>query len=175
MSPTLDRAQIQELVHQAADRLEGEWVLLGGSLACLWLSSPRSTRDIDLVSIRGSNQDRLSLMELAEELGLPIEAVNPAADFFLKRISDWRQQLELLLQGRRATIYRPNATLFLLLKLERLSESDLHDCLFLLDHVRSHNVSLDRDRVRRKLTELPAATSTDLQERRQRLEERLTL
>lgn len=36
------------------------------------------------------------MMEVAEDLGLPIEAVNSPADFFLERIPGWRDQLEFL-------------------------------------------------------------------------------
>src|SRR4051812_26615170 len=64
---------------------------------------------------------------------MPLEVVNTTADHFVRRISDWRDMLEILHRGPRAVIYRPNGTLFLLLKCARLSESALGDCLALLD------------------------------------------
>jgi hypothetical protein len=58
----------------------------GEKLREVWLESRRVTEDIDLVGTRPDS--RLRLMELAERLGLPIEAMNSAADFFVRRISD---------------------------------------------------------------------------------------
>jgi hypothetical protein len=99
-------------------------------------------------------------MELAAAAGLPIEAVNSAADFYVRRIPDWRQQLVELHRGSRATIYRPSATLFVLLKLPRLTETDLDDCTALLRHVRATGEAIDRARVVAALDAL--ATTRDL-------------
>src|SRR5205085_12680271 len=119
------------------DRLPGDWLLIGGGLAALWFDARRVTEDVDLVGIEGTGADRLSLLGLAHDLGLPVEAVNSAADFFVHRISDWREQLEIFRVGRTGRIFRPTPTLFLLLKMRRLSTRDLDDCLRLLDRCRS--------------------------------------
>jgi hypothetical protein len=82
----------------------------------LWLEPRRVTEDIDLVGLGGSPDDRLDLMRFADAMGLPIEAVNSAADYFVRRVHGWEQELELFLAGTGARLYRPTATLFLLLK-----------------------------------------------------------
>jgi len=48
-----DREQIRKIVHEIGERLEGDWLLIGGALVALWLESERTTEDLDAVSIRG--------------------------------------------------------------------------------------------------------------------------
>ena len=55
----------------------------------------------------------------------------------------------MLFEGERGRVYRPNATLFLLLKIGRMSERDLADCKTVLAHE-----SVDRERVLRALDAL---------------------
>lgn len=160
-----DRARIQDLLSLAADRLDGEWLVIGGSAAAAWFAADRTTEDVDMIGLAGTQAERFALMELAAEAGLPIEAVNSAADFFVRKIPDWRDQLVPLLQ-RRATIYRPTATLFLLLKIERLTISDLGDCLALLVHCGTSGEVVDRDRVRSRIAALPISGDADLTGRR---------
>jgi len=169
MSLELDRGRIERVLQAVCDRLDGEFVLIGGALVAVWLEPRRVTEDIDLVGIAGTAAERFSLMQLADELGLPIEAVNSAADFFLFRIEGWRSELEPLQVGPRATIYRPSATLFLLLKLGRLSEQDLDDCLALLTKVDADGLPLDRARVGRALEALGATEDLARSGRRARL------
>ncbi len=164
-----DRARIQDLLELAADRLDGEWLVAGGSAAAVWFATDRTTEDVDMIGLAGTQAERFALMELAAEAGLPIEAVNSAADFFVRKIPDWRDQLVPLVQ-RRATIYRPTATLFLLLKIERLTAIDLGDCLALLEHCGTSSVTsgelVDRDRVRTRIAKLPVSGDADLTARR---------
>jgi hypothetical protein len=91
--PRFDRDRIQAFLVRAGDRLDGDWLLVGGAAAAVWFASERSTEDIDLVCM---------------------EAVNSAADFFVRRIDGWQDHVVLLHRGARATIYRPDATLFIL-------------------------------------------------------------
>ncbi len=169
-----DRSRIQALLHAAGDRLDGEWLLIGGAAAAAWFSPSRTTEDIDLISLAGTQEARLALMELAADSSLPIEAVNSAADFFVRRIADWRDQLVELMRGATAVIYRPSATLFLLLKLERLSEADLGDCLAMMAHCAETGESVDVDRVRLRLDTLATPDDLELAERRARLRAALT-
>ena len=166
----LDRGRIEEIVRALGDRLDGEWVLLGGALTAIWLLPRRVTEDIDIVSLAGSSGDRLTLMLAAEELGLPVEAVNSAADFFLERIPGWRNRLELHLEGRSARIYRPDPTLFLLLKSRRLSEQDLADCRAMLQKVEAEGLLLDRRAVLECLGGLDATDDEALSGRRAELD-----
>jgi len=166
----LDRERILRFLEAASRRLSGEWLLVGGAAAALWFSEERVTEDIDLVGLAGTPEERLRLMEFAAAEGLPVEAVNSAADFFLRRIEGWRDHIEPLLRGPSATIHRPDATLFLLLKCSRLSEIDLGDCLALLDFVRAEALALDRGRVLRTLVSLPETDDEALRLRRARLQ-----
>lgn len=164
-----DRDRVWVIVEAIADRLEGDWLLLGGSLVAAWLDVERTTEDIDVVGIAGCEEPRLRLLELADALSLPVETVNSAADFFVRRIQGWDREVELLHEGRNARVFRPTPTLFLLLKIGRLSERDLADCLAVLAHARDAALTVDRDRVRDALGTLPATGDETLAERRARL------
>jgi hypothetical protein len=167
----LDRNRLQQVVEAVAERLAGDWLLIGGALAALWLEPRRTTEDVDIVGLVGTIDERLALMRLAAELGLPVEALNSAADFFVRRIDGWRDELELFRAGTKGRIYRPTVTLFLLLKLERLTEHDLADCLAAVARARAERLRFDPGRVLAALDALPPAGAPDLGERRQRLRE----
>jgi hypothetical protein len=173
MNLEFDRARLQATIEGLSDLLEGRWLLVGGAAVALWLEARRVTEDIDIVSISDAPGDRLALMEAAERLGLPIEAVNSAADFFVRRIADWEQRIEVLHRGRRATIYRPDATLLILLKLGRLSERDLLDCFAAIERCAADRVTLETALLLASLDGLPPTEDLDLADRRQRLRERL--
>lgn len=169
----LDRQRIEAVVHAVGDRLDGEWLLVGGGLVALWLQAGRTTEDVDLVGIGGPGDRRLELFDLALDLGLPVEAVNTAADFFVERVPGWRDEIEVLYRGARGTVHRPSPTLFLLLKSGRLSARDLEDCLALLDKVDEESLPLDAARVLRALDGLPSTGDEALRERRARLRRRV--
>jgi hypothetical protein len=161
----LNRDAIERIVRAIGDRLDGQWLIVGGAALALWVAPRRVTEDVDVVPILQTGSERLALLELAEQLGLPIEAVNSAADFFVRRIDGWELQLELLHRGARSPVYRPNATLMLLLKLGRLSERDLEDCKLVL----ATGAAVDRARLERALAALPASDDAALVERRREL------
>ena len=79
-----------------------------------------------------------------------------------------------LIRGPRATIYRPTATLFLLLKIERLTAIDLDDCASLLAHCTATGEPVDRERVRSRLVALPPTSDVSQEQRRAVLEALLT-
>ena len=165
MPSRFDRTAVEQLLALAVDRLDGDWLLIGGAAAAAWFRDDRVTEDVDLVGMSGTQAERFALMQLATDAGLPVEAVNSAADFFVRKVADWREQLVPLRVGR-ATIYRPNATLFLLLKLDRLSESDLDDCTRLLAHCATTGEAVDCARVRSRLAALPETADAALGARR---------
>ena len=145
----VDRRTLRRFVALAAERLRGDWVLIGGGVLPLLGVEVRVTVDIDVAGPDDAGMDQtLVLMGIAEELGLPVEAVNQAGAFFLRRIRGWERHLVELHRGRRARILRPDATLFLLLKLDRLTESDLTDCVEMLRLARRGGERVDRRRVR---------------------------
>lgn len=169
----LDRQRIEAFIAVAGEKLDGEWLLVGGAAVALWFKETRVTEDIDLISLDAQKDRRLELMQLADAEGLPVEAVNSAADFFVRRIDGWNDDIELLLRGTRASIYRPAPTLFLLLKIARLSESDLDDCLGLIAHCRAGEGRIDAKRVVQALSELPKAGHAALVARRAKLQEQV--
>jgi hypothetical protein len=158
MPEELDRQKIERLLATMVERLEGDWLLVGGALVALWLEARRVTEDIDLVSFAGSREQRLELMELAAEAGLSIEAVNSAADFFVRRIPGWQQEIAPFRSGTRTRIYRPTPTLFLLLKIGRLTDQDLSDCQALLSRARADALALDAARVLTAMEALPPSS-----------------
>ena len=121
------------------------------------------------MGIEGTGANRLELLGLAHDLGLPVEAVNSAADFFVDRIVGWRQLIEPFRQGAGARIFRPSPTLFLLLKLRRLSARDLDDCLSLLARVKTDNLAIDAEHSLAALEQLPPVEDASLMNRRLRL------
>ena len=167
--PQLDRARIEQFLYRAAETLEGDWLLIGGAAAAVWFAAERTTEDIDLIGSDGTNAERLRLMELADAEGLPIEVVNTAADFHIRRIPDWNREVVELRRGPAATIYRPTATMYLVFKLHRLSEQDLDDCFALLTWCTANNDPIDPDRVRSAIDALPATQDAALALRRARL------
>src|SRR6266536_3546266 len=170
----LRAAAIEAVVTALSDRVGGDWLLVGGALVALWLEPRRTTEDVDLVPVSGAPNARLELMRVADEMGLPIEAVNSAAEFFVNRIPDWREQVEPFRSGAVGRVLRPSPTLFLLLKLARLSDTDLADCVALLDLVRAEGLALDTARVLAALRVLPRSEDAALEARRAALERGLT-
>jgi hypothetical protein len=130
---------LKRFFEQADKKMEGEWILLGGTLLPALGIHYRSTVDIDFVKKTPLAQgEQLLLMEISESLGLPVEAINPAAAYFLYKIKDFEKSLLLLFSGTSIKIYRPNLWLFVSLKLSRLSETDLSDCLKYIEYSVSH-------------------------------------
>jgi len=115
----MDGERIRAIVHEIGERLEGDWLLIGGGLVALWIEPGRTTEDLDIVGMAGCDDPRLALLQLADDLGLPVETLNSAADFFVQRIDGWEREVELLQRGSVGRIFRPSATLFLLLKVGR--------------------------------------------------------
>jgi hypothetical protein len=173
VAENLDRERLEALLSAMAERLHGDWLLVGGALAALWLDEPsRTTEDVDLVGLSGIPEERLALMQFAQDMGLPIEAVNSAADFFVRRIPGWQEEIEIFRTGPKSRIYRPTPTLFLLLKIDRLSEQDLGDCLATIEKARKEGLALDAERVLSALAALGVGDSA-LESRRQALRQAL--
>jgi predicted nucleotidyltransferase len=154
MSALLDPKLLKRFIRLAGERLVGEWVLTGGTVLPLLGREHRSTVDIDLVGLGKDEMGQvLQLMKLAEELGLPVEAINQAGAYFLSKIPSFRAHLVVLHEGKGATIYRPDGTLYLLLKVARMSESDLQDCLEWLKLMKKTGEAVDRERVLRAIAQ----------------------
>lgn len=166
MNP-LDRPTLEEFVRQAADAVDGDWVIVGGTVLPLLGAGDRATFGIDLVPVADASQsDVIMLMEIAEGLGLPVESVNQAGAFFLRKIPDFEEHLVLLHEGSRARILRPDSTLYVSLKVGRLSESDLEDCFSFLKFAHSAGESLDRPRLVKLLRQEIRTAGSERRQRR---------
>ena len=168
-TPDFDRARVIEVLRRAAEKLSGDWLLVGGAAAAVWFQPDRTTEDLDLVGLPGTTDPRMQLLEFADGEGLPVEALNSAADFFVRRISGWDSGTALLIEGDGARFHLPSPTVFLLTKLARLSEADLHDCFALLEHIRTADLTVEVERVRGAILELPDPESAGQAQRRRRL------
>ncbi len=133
----LDGTRLRRFLKLAGERLRGDWVVIGGCVLPLLGVEHRVTVDIEIAGPDDSGmKDTLILFGIAEELGLPVETINQAGALFLRRIPFWESNLIEIHRGSGATLHVPDATLFLLLKIRRLTESDLGDCLAMLDLAR---------------------------------------
>lgn len=140
----LDKKLLNKFLKHAEAELDGEWVLIGGSLLPLLNIDYRITTDIDFIGIGERNQSEiLKLMNIAEKLELPIETINQAGSYFLNKIASYHERLVVLRKTNNVTIYRPDVTLFLLLKIPRLSDSDLTDCLEFINYAKKINEDID--------------------------------
>ncbi len=129
---------VKTLLKKTSETLEGDWVLIGGALIQFLEIHERTTMDIDIVPLSQSraNEQTLNLMKLAENLQLPVEVINISAAFFLFKIKSYKDNLQVLYKGKKGVVYGPNLELFLRLKLNRLSETDLDDCLSYLQYTK---------------------------------------
>tara|TARA_B100001248_G_C27399434_1_gene468761 strand:+ start:2840 stop:3373 length:534 start_codon:yes stop_codon:yes gene_type:complete len=154
----LNRPLLQRLIKLASEKLTGEWVLLGGTLLPYLGIEHRVTVDVDLVGLGKKERDQqLELFQIAESLDLPIEIINPAASFFLQSELKNKASLVLLRKTANCKIYRPDGTLYLLLKLRRFTESDFSDCAEMLRYCRSIHEKVDvkliKSRIRKIIKE----------------------
>lgn len=161
MTP-LDSKLLKKLLDAAVKKLDGEWILLGGTLLPALGVETRPTVDVDLVCLqKSSNEQNLKLMALAESLDLPVETINQAAAYFLNKTGYNRDDLIVLKKSRRATLFRPTVSLFWKLKIPRLSESDMSDCIHYLKFCRDRGETLKitalKKLIERALHECPTA------------------
>jgi len=125
----VDSSKLKKLIKNASDQLSGEWVLLGGTLLPYLGIDYRSTVDVDLVGMNNPDQKQaIILMDLAQDLGWPVESINQAAGYFLQKVKNFEDHLIVLQKGKSATIYRPDLYLFTVLKLGRCTHQDIDDC-----------------------------------------------
>lgn len=148
----INSEQYNNFLKSVANDLEGDWLVIGGALLAIIQSDSRATVDIDLCPINEmTNELRLSLMTVAQNSGLSIESINPAADFFLKQIPNWKSSIILFLTGAKGHLYRPSFELYLKLKIERLTETDFEDCLLYFRWNKKNNFVLDFESIQKIL------------------------
>jgi len=151
----LDTEAMRRFLYAAGNRLEGAWLLIGGTLLPALGFTFRPTSDIDLVGLTfGQLEKNLELMKLADELGFPVETISQSAWFFVQKIPDWQNHLLPLHQGEKGTIYRPDLELFLRLKMKRLTEVDCLDCLAYIRHTLKNRDVFPREELMAVVEEL---------------------
>lgn len=124
----MDGKQIRKLINALCERLEGDWLLIGGSLLHFLEIGTRQTLDIDLVPIdKVTNDTLLQAIEVAVEHDLPPESINFAAEYFVKKQKGWKKNIVLMKQTKTMRLFRPNKKLFKNLKLARGTETDKED------------------------------------------------
>lgn len=134
---------LKNFLSLTSEKLNGDWLLVGDTLLPALGLNVRATIDIDFVSLSGTQDQTLELMSLAEELELPIDCINQAAAFFVRKTGVNKKDLILLKKGKRATIYRPSLELYWKLKLSRMSETDLQDCEHYYHYCHANNEVVD--------------------------------
>lgn len=140
----IDNKLLMAFTNKAVNRLSGDWIIIGGSVLQLLNIDVRVTTDIDIAGPDSATQkDTLTLMDIATEIGLPVEAINQAASYFLYKIPVWQSSLVLVQAGKLGRILRPNTDLFIKLKLARLTPSDLDDCLAMLHYAKQQKEQID--------------------------------
>jgi len=116
------------LYNEIIKNLHGDWLLVGGALLHVLEISDRITLDIDLVPLGEiTNKDQLKIMQIAEDNNFPPETINFAAEYFVKKQKNWRNELVILFENKNLKLYRPSKILFRLLKEQRGTETDLLD------------------------------------------------
>jgi hypothetical protein len=127
----LSDEEIQTVVRVLTEEVGGDWVLLGGALTRLAYDPSRSTRDVDLVAIPRKQESEESLLnrlyQCLATTRLGPEVINSAVKPFLSAAEGWQEHVSLLRVGSIGRILQPSLTLFLFLKLQRASVSDLND------------------------------------------------
>jgi hypothetical protein len=127
---TLNADLLQKITEKVAEEISGDWIVIGGTVLPMLGIDYRVTVDVDIISFKiADNQSLLDLMRIAESLGLPVETINQAGGFFLNKIAGWQEKVILFHQGKKGRVYRPTLELFFQLKVARLSDSDLQDCI----------------------------------------------
>lgn len=162
---------LKKFVQLAVERLSGDWIIIGGTVLPLVNIDVRLTLDIDVAKGKSESPDQtLQLMEIAEDLGLPVEAINQAGSFFLRKIENWEDNLVLIKSSKSCRVFRPDSTLFLLMKIARFSENDFMDCREITKNLKRIGDKVDSPRVLKKIDTEIENEATDLA-RKKRLTE----
>lgn len=95
-----------------------------------------------------TNEHRLLLMNVAVRSGLPIEVINPGADFFLRQIPNWKASLILFKSGKKGNLFRPS---FLKLKLNRGTDTDIADCISFINWYKKNCLEINFEAIKNVL------------------------
>lgn len=159
----ITRIQYDEFLKNILEDIENDWVIIGGSLLAIIHASDRSTADIDICPLdEMTNEHRLQLMKIADKSGLPIEAINPSADFFLRQIPNWKSSLILFRFGKKGKIFRPSLELYLKLKLNRGSDTDIEDCICFINWHKKNSLEINSIDIKNTLKEYDSQKTSEI-------------
>lgn len=145
----ITRVQYDSFLKNILEEIDSDWVIIGGSLLTIIHASDRATSDIDICPLNEmTNEHRLLLMNLATKSGLPIEAINPSADFFLRQIPNWKTSLVLFKTGKKGNVFRPSLELYLKLKLNRCSDTDVDDCISFINWHKQNSLEINYESIK---------------------------
>lgn len=145
----ITRNQYDEFLKNILEEIDSDWVIIGGSLLAIIHASDRSTADIDICPLNEmTNEHRLLLMNVAVRSGLPIEVINPGADFFLRQIPNWKASLILFKSGKKGNLFRPSLELYLKLKLNRGSDTDIADCISFIIWYKKNSLEINIEAIK---------------------------
>ncbi|OGQ37142.1 MAG: hypothetical protein A3F16_01690 [Deltaproteobacteria bacterium RIFCSPHIGHO2_12_FULL_43_9] len=163
----LDKKTLEKFIKLIGDKLEGNWVIIGGAMLLYLGVSDRVTYDIDIIAPPESDRGQtLKLFEITEKLGLEVGTINQAAAFFLNKIKDWEKSIVLIHGGKNANVYRPNSTLYILTKLSRLSESDYGDCIAMLTYAKKNREPVEKTKIEKIINKEIQGSSLPEKEKR---------
>lgn len=155
MKTPLSAKVLKRFIEIALEKLEGDWVILGGTLPPALGIDYRQTVDIDFAPVHAStNATSIKVMEIAEGLGLPVETINASAEFFLKKAARFKSRLVPLFESKRCRIFRPTLDLYIELKLNRGSESDFSDCGTLIDYAKEQTLFDELSAAKKRLQKM---------------------
>ena len=134
----MESSKISKILEFLCQNVGGDWLLVGGALVQIELSSERATEDIDLALIsHPTKSEAVAQNELfqysMQQLQIGPESVNLAVMPFLNGFLGWQTECKILKSGTNGNIFRPNLTLFIALKLGRASAIDLKDIRLALE------------------------------------------
>lgn len=159
----INKIQYGRFLDLVTENLEGDWVIIGGALLAILNADSRATADIDMCPVgEMTNQMRLQLMDLALNAGLPVEAINPSADFFLRQIPNWKSALIPFKKGKMGLIYRPSLELYLKLKLNRGTDSDIQDCVSFIKWHKENSLAIDQEKTTEVLSHYSDQKTQDI-------------
>jgi hypothetical protein len=125
---SMNSSEIIKLYKSIIKEITGSWLLTGGALLNVLGFSDRETLDIDMVPLDDiRNKDQLMIMDIAAGCGLPPETINFAAEYYVKKQNNWKNEIIVIFKNDKCCIYRPTKKLFRALKEARGTETDLAD------------------------------------------------
>ncbi|MCU0822041.1 MAG: hypothetical protein MUC95_06145 [Spirochaetes bacterium] len=74
-------------------------------------------------------------MDIAVKNGFPPETINFSAEYFVKKIKNWKKELVLISESPDLKIFRPSTKLFRLLKEKRGTDTDMNDIIIFEENI----------------------------------------